>query len=237
MVGPNAMQQVSDHYKAVEASAQARLAFIRRTYTHLAGAIAAFVLLEVIFFNTGIAEKVWGVVANVNWLIFLGAFMLVAFIATRFAHSDASPSAQYFGLSLYVVAEALIFIPLLYAATHLCNDPGLLPSAVITTLLVFTGLTMAVFITGRDFSFLGTILTTLAFLGLGLIVCGAIFGLSLGTWFSFGMAAVAAGFILYDTSNVLHHYRTDQHVAASLSLFASIALLFWYILLIFMDND
>jgi FtsH-binding integral membrane protein len=44
------------------------------------------------------------------------------------------------------------------------------------------------------------------------------------------MIAYAAGAILYNTSNVLHHYRPDQHVAASLALFASVALLFWYVL-------
>ncbi|MEM7034525.1 MAG: permease, partial [Chloroflexota bacterium] len=32
------------------------------------------------------------------------------------------------------------------------------------------------------------------------------------------------------TSNVLHHYRPDQHVAAALSLFASVALLLWYVI-------
>jgi FtsH-binding integral membrane protein len=35
---------------------------------------------------------------------------------------------------------------------------------------------------------------------------------------------------MYDTSNVLHHYRTDQYVAASLALFASVAMLFFYVL-------
>ena len=43
---------------------------------------------------------------------------------------------------------------------------------------------------------------------------------------------LAAGSILYNTSNVLHHYRTDQHVAAALNLFASFALLLYYVLMI-----
>jgi FtsH-binding integral membrane protein len=51
------------------------------------------------------------------------------------------------------------------------------------------------------------------------------------------MIALAAGFIVYDTSNVMHHYGTDQHVAASLELFASVALLFWYILRLFMATS
>jgi len=68
------------------------------------------------------------------------------------------------------------------------------------------------------------------FAAIGLIVCGTLFGFQLGTLFSAGMVALSAGYILYYTSNVLHHYRTDQHVAAALALFAAVALLFWYIL-------
>jgi FtsH-binding integral membrane protein len=50
------------------------------------------------------------------------------------------------------------------------------------------------------------------------------------------MVAFAGAAILYETSNILHHYRPNQHVAASLSLFASVALLFWYVLRIFMGS-
>ena len=48
------------------------------------------------------------------------------------------------------------------------------------------------------------------------------------------MVILAAGFIVYDTSNVMHHYRTDQHVAAALALFGSVALMFWYVLRLFL---
>ena len=74
------------------------------------------------------------------------------------------------------------------------------------------------------------------FVALGFIAASLIFGFSLGNLFAFLMVAFAGGAILYDTSNILHKYRTDQHVAASLSLFASVALLFWYILRIFMGS-
>jgi FtsH-binding integral membrane protein len=59
----------------------------------------------------------------------------------------------------------------------------------------------------------------------------------LGNIFAGAMALFASVAILYNTSNVLHHYRPDQHVAAALSLFSSVALLFWYILRIFMSRD
>ena len=63
-----------------------------------------------------------------------------------------------------------------------------------------------------------------------------LFGFTLGIMFSYVMVALACGYILYDTSNVMQHYRTSQHVAASLALFASVMLLFWYVLRIVMDK-
>ena len=104
----------------------------------------------------------------------------------------------------------------------------------IVTLAAFGGLTAAVFISGKDFSFMGPVLWVLSFLALGLIIAAVIGGFSLGLGFAVAMVALACGFIIYDTSNVIHHYNTNQHVAASLELFAAVALLFWYVLRIFM---
>jgi FtsH-binding integral membrane protein len=106
----------------------------------------------------------------------------------------------------------------------------------IMTLILFGALTTIVFITRTDFSFLGPILAIGGFLALGLIIGSIAFGFSLGSIFALVMVVFAAGAILYDTSNVLHHYRPGQHVAASLSLFASVALMFWYILRIFTSS-
>ena len=145
---------------------------------------------------------------------------------------------QYAGLSLYVAAQAVIFVPLLYVATHY-SDPVVIPQAGILTLCLFAGLTSVVFFTGKDFSFLAPILMIGSFLALGFILCamfipGAFAGF--GLWFALAMVVLAAGAILYDTSNIMLHYRTDQHVAASLSLFASVAMLFYYVLLALMGS-
>ena len=71
---------------------------------------------------------------------------------------------------------------------------------------------------------------------MGLIVASILFGFTLGMFFSYVMVAFACGYILYDTSNVLHHFHEDSYVAASLELFASIALMFWYVLRIFISS-
>jgi uncharacterized protein len=81
---------------------------------------------------------------------------------------------------------------------------------------------------------LGGILKIAGFVALGLILCSIIFGFSLGLFFSFVMVVFASAAILYDTSKVMHHYAPHQYVAASLELFASVALLFWYVLRIVM---
>lgn len=218
---------------AADAAAEARALFIRRTYGHLAGAVLAFLALEALLFQIVPGEKIVGMLTGWNWLLVLGAFMVVGWVADKWAHSRTSVGMQYLGLGLYVVAEAAIFLPLLYvAAMH--SSPDVIPTAGIITVGMFFGLTFVVFITGSDFSWLRTILVVGTFVAFGVLIAGLLIGFNLGLVFSFAMVALASGFILYSTSNVLHHYDTDSHVAAALALFAAVALLFWYILQIVM---
>jgi hypothetical protein len=171
-----------------------------------------------------------------SWFIVLGAFMGVSMLANWWANSNTSSTMQYLGLGLYVVAEAVIFLPLLYMATKITGG-SVIASAGIITFMLFLSLSAIVMLSRKDFSFLGPILMIGGFVAMGFIIASIAFGFNLGNIFSFVMVVFAAGSILYNTSNVLHHYRATQHVAASLSLFASVALLFWYILQIFMSSD
>lgn len=225
-----------DYSVAARAAGSDRAMFIRRTYAHLAGAILAFMGIEALLLKVLTAEDVLGVLgtSRLSWLIVLVAFMAAGWVARAWAHSESSPIIQYCGLALYVVAEAVIFLPLLYLATKL-TDPKVIPTAGILTLSIFGGLTASVFVTKKDYSFLRPILALTTFIVLGIIVASCLLGFSLGMLFSFAMVALASAFILYDTSNVLLHYRTDQHVGAALELFASVALLFWYVLRIVMS--
>ena len=212
----------------------ARSQFITRTYTHLFGAIAAFTLIEVWLFNSGLAESIARAILGTSWLLALGAFIVVGWIASRMAHTATSLGAQYAALGAYVVAEAIIFVPLLYIANYYA--PGAIQSAASVTLLGFAGLTAVAFVSRKDFSFLGSILKWAGFAALGLIIAGVVFGFNLGTYFTVGMIAFAGAAILYDTSNILHHYPEDRYVGASLELFASVALLFWYLLSFFISS-
>lgn len=220
-----------------------RTTFIRRTYLHLGAAVLAFVAILTTFFAIVPAQEVLQfmrpMLGGFGWLLFLGAFMVVSWVARSWASSNSSQGMQYAGLGLYVVAEAVLFVPLMAFATIIDPSGAILQQAAIITSLVFGGLTAFVFLTGADFSGLGKFLWLGGLVAMGIIVAGMIFGFSLGLWFSGAMILLAAGYILYDTSNVMHHYRTDQHVAASLALFASVALLLWYVIQILMSlqND
>jgi hypothetical protein len=214
----------------IYADANVRTEFMRRTYNHLAGAVLAFLLLEALLLQwSGAQALVRTMTGGMSWLVVLAAFMGVSWLAEKWARSEASPQMQYLGLGLYVVAEAVLFLPLLYLAARF-SSPQVIPTAGLITALLFGGLTMIAFTTRKDFSFLGGILTLGGFVALGVIVASMLFGFSLGVVFAGLMIAYAAGAILYNTSNIIHHYRPDQHVAASLALFASVALLFWYVL-------
>jgi FtsH-binding integral membrane protein len=215
-----------------------RASFIRKTYIHLAGAIAVFVAIEAFLMSSGIAQEISYTMLSGRWSWFLVllAFMGVSMLANWWANSQTSTPMQYLGLGLYTIAEAIIFVPLLYIAKIKTGSGSVILEAGVVSIGLFLGITAVVFLTKKDFSFLGPILAIAGFVALGAIFVSLIFGFTLGTLFAFLMVAFAGGSILYETSNVMNRYNTNQHVAASLSLFASVALLFWYILRIYMGS-
>jgi FtsH-binding integral membrane protein len=213
----------------VDAEPDARRLFIRRTYLHLGAALLSFVLLEAVLLQMpvmdGFVDKMLG-----SWWLVLLAFVGVSWLADKWARSDTSQGIQYLGLALYVLAEAVIFLPLLHIMVYQVGDPRILPMAGIITGLLFLGLTATAFWSGVNFSFLRGALMIGGFVAMGVIVCSMIFGFSLGIVFSAAMVLFAGGSILYTTSNIIHEYRTDQYVAASLALFAGVMLLLWYVI-------
>ena len=233
-----------------------RLRFIRMTYLHLFGAICVFAGLEYCMFKVPfLIEKVTiplskfalGVggspaMARWNWAIVLAVFMAVSWIADYWARHSKSKGMQYAGLGLYVIAETLIFVPLLLIVaikTEMIiaktgSDPNIVRDAAFCTLAIFGALTAFVLISKKDFSFMRGALVVMSAAAMMLVVLSLIFGFNLGIVFAIAMVVLAAGYILYQTSQVLAHYNTNMYVAAALALFSSIALMFWYIIQIFM---
>lgn len=215
-------------------SVEDRSTFIWRCYAHVVGAIIAFAAVEAYLIQSGIAARIAGPMIN-NWLLVLGGFMLAGWGAAHVAHKLVSKQAQYAAFAFFIVVEAIIFCPLLLRAAMM--DPGMIDSAAGVTLLGCGGLIATAMITRKDFSFLRGLLVWGGILAMVGIVSSLLFGFALGTWFSVGMIGFAGAAVLYDTSNIMHHYPEDRYVAASMALFASIALMFWYVLQLFMSRD
>jgi len=216
-------------------SVEQRARFITRTYNHLFGAIVAFALIEIGLFTSGLAAVIAQAMLGTTWLLVMGAFMITSWAASHVALTAQSKAAQYAALAAFVVMEALVFVPLLFVANHVA--PGVISSAALVTFTGFAGLTAVAFITRKDFSFLRGLLMWGGIGALLLIGASLIFGFSLGVFFSVAMVLFAGAAILYDTSNVLHHFPEDRYVGAALQLFASVALMFWYVLRLFMSSS
>lgn len=224
-----------DQTRPVSTGVSTRAEFIAKTYTHLLGAIALFLLIQVYFFESGWADTLAQAMLSTNWLLVLGGFMVVSWMASSVATSSASQPMQYLALGGFVTAQAVIFVPMLYIANAVA--PGAIQSAGIMTVIGFAGLTAIAFTTRKDFTFLGALLKWAGVVALLAIVGAVLFGLQLGTWFSVAMVGFAGAAILYDTSNVINNFPEDRYVAAALQLFSSVALLFWYLLRFFSSRD
>lgn len=226
-----------------------RVRFIRRTYIHLFGAMLAFAGLlwclfkvPVLFTKVTVPVVTFALGGRWNWAVVLVVFMVVSWVADYWARHASSKPMQYVGLGLYVVAEALIFTPLLVIVMIKTEsiiakgggNPNILRDSAFVTLAIFAALTASVFFSKKDFSFMRS---GLAIAGAGatmLVFLSLAFGFNLGIIFSIAMVLLAAGYILYQTSQIFAHYHTEQYVAAALALFSSVALMFWYVIRIFM---
>ncbi len=207
--------------------------FVVKVYQHLILALVAFTAVEAVFLNVGVAKGLYEFISGsgAGWLILMGGFMLVSWLAQSAAHQLQDTQKQYQGLFALVVAEAVIFAPFLYYFFEIQNDgASTVWSAAVITGLGFAGLSAVAYTTRRDLSFLRPVIMWGFVCALVLIVAAVLFGLELGVWFSLAMIALAGASILFRTQQVLHQYPAEAFVGASVQLFASIMMLFWYVL-------
>jgi FtsH-binding integral membrane protein len=218
-----------------------RIAFLRKTYAHLGVALIAFAAIAggMLRFapETSYSFSRWAF-SGWNWLIVLGAFMFVGWLAERLAMSETSRGLQYVGLGVFVVAEAMILQPILWVLLLRFGGAGALSivsQATVITLTIFAGLTLTVFLTKKDFSFMRGVLTVCSFAALGVIIASIAFGFTLGAFFAGLMILLMSGYILFQTSVIMKEFPPTAYVAAALMLFATIATLFWYMLRLLMS--
>jgi hypothetical protein len=230
-----------------------RVAFLRKTYGLLGVSLIGFAALTAGFMRfateTSFRMSAWAFSGPWNWLLVLGLFMLVGYVAQRLAMSPSSRGLQLFGLGIGVAAQSVLLQPLLWIVILKFGNRAMLQSgvlmsgqvasvlgqAVVITLAIFAGLTLTVFLTKKDFSFLRGALTIASFAALGVILASMAFGFSLGALFCGAMVLLMAGYILYQTSLVMSSFPPSGYVAAALLLFSTVATLFWYVLQLVMS--
>ncbi len=223
----------------IESTDEVRVEFYKKTYAHVAGGVLLFIIFEYFLLKSSmVVEFMYSMTDGWRWLVMLGGFMLITSYAESTIMKTADKNIQYMAYALYVFAQAIIFVPLLIIAMSYTESNGeLIQQAAVVTIGLFAGISAIVFITKKDFSFIKAGLAVGFFIAIGLIIAGTLFGFTLGLWFSVAMCVLAAGSILYQTSNLIHKYGTEDYIPASLGLFASLMLLFWYVLQIFMSRD
>lgn len=213
----------------VNASDIERRDFYRKTYGHVGLGVLAFIAMEYVLLNNVPESIIFSMISSQwVWLAILGVFYMVSMFTDKLTLSP-DKGTQYAGLMLFAAIQAIVFLPIIYIA-YVYVGGVIIQQAAFMTLSLFAGLSAIVFFTKTNFSFLKTGLIIGSFIAIGLIVVGAIFGFNLGLWFSVGMVVLAAGSILYETSRLKYEYHTEQFVGAGLRLFASLMLMFYYIL-------
>jgi uncharacterized protein len=241
-----------------------RVTFLRKTYAHLGGALIAFAALTGFLLRfapeTSWAFSKWAL-GGWTWLVVLGLFMLVGYIAQRLAQSETSRGLQYVGLGLEVTAWSFLLQPLLWVVMYKFGDDGtratiihalerggsvsgavmsgqageVIMESVVITLVIFVGLTLTVFLTKKDFTFMRGVLSICTWAALGVIIASILFGFHLGAIFCGLLILLMAGYILFQTSLVMSYFPPSGYVAASLMLFSTVATLFWYVLQFVME--
>ena len=236
------MVMESNPFIVSEAPASDRVAFFKRTYLHVAGAFAAFGALLYAFFVTDVARSIMqgfgsimGSMGGFGILVVMLMFWGGTYVAQKMAENRASRPSQYLGLGLYVVLEAIIFVPLIVMVAIKTNgNPGeiLIPACAVTAALV-VGLTVAVFTMGIDFSFLRVAIVIGSICALGIILVSIFTNSNLGNWFSIIMILLMATVILYQTQVIKDSCETDQHVLAAFILFSAFVTLLFYVIRLF----
>ncbi len=210
-----------------------RAGFIRRTYAHVAMAVTATAAFVAFLLAVGAGPVLLSFLTGgmINMLIFMGLFIGTGILADNWAKSGQTITMHYLALFGYAFVQAVVVTPAIYIAV--LYKPAAIWDALLATSALVAGLSWIAFTTKRDFSFMGPFLRIGSFIALAVIFAGVIFGFSIGLVGIGAIILLAAGFVLNDTSNIIHHYQEHQHVAAALSLYASIALMFRFILQFF----
>lgn len=197
---------------AAEASVAERMGFIRKVYS--------LFFVGILFGIGGVAlgftfPALMEMVARSPWIMLL---VLLGGVLGAQAVRHV-PGVNLFALFGFTTLTGIVISPLMFWVY--LNNPVSLVQAGVLTVGIFGGLTAYAFISKRDFSFMRGMLVT----GLIVIILAALLNIFLvgSSAVGFAVAVVAlllfSGFVLYDTSNIIRRYPTNEYVSAALALY------------------
>ena len=226
------LQWADDRGFAIDAAVDERVGFIRKTYLHLTAELGAVGLLAWMGTQVpllqSLALALWS-----NFIIYFACFLGASFITRKLLAGHKPMSAQYLGAGIWVFLLGLLVTPLVMIA------PGaILAQGFVLTLCAFVGITAYVFTTKKDFSYIGGALSMATMILIGIAFLSFFMG-GMGSgfpWFSVLAALLMCGWILYDTSRMLHHRRVGEHVAASVDLLVDFVYLFIHIVILLLGS-
>lgn len=217
-------------------SADEKTAFYKKVYAHLGAYILGFILTSVVFYEMEIGYKILDVIeeSSFYWILMLGAFWGVSWIGDHFSEHPTN-GMPYAGPAIIILAEATIFSPLFAWVNY--YHSGVLDNAIFASIVIVGAMIFAVHKSKANFEPIGAMLKVGSIVGFGFILSAIVFDFSLGSIFSWIMLALAGGYVLYDTSKIIHEYEKNQYVLASTRLLMSSLFFFWYVIRIFSSND
>jgi modulator of FtsH protease len=223
------------------ASPTTRLAFLRKVYGLFTAGILTSAVAAMIALNVGDPVSVGRGIAVppiVAWFMEHRILGIVAFIGAFFAlsFSRRKPVLNVVALFGFTFVAGLFIAPALFVATMLAKMGGTLSAnpvrdAFLLASAGFGGLTAYTFVTRKNFSFLGGFLS----MGLWVVIGASIISLFVGSqMFHLAIASVGVllfgGFVLYDTSRLLHSEEVEGPVDFAVSLYLSFLNMFLFLL-------
>jgi modulator of FtsH protease len=197
---------------AAEASLPERLAFIRKVYS-LFFVATLFAIGGVLL---GFSSMPLMVFIAQNPLIAILLMLGGVFGAQALRHK---PTINLFALFGFTTLTGVIISPLLYMIS--LRNPASILEAGVLTVGIFGGLTVYAFISNKDFSFMRGMLVT----GLIIVILTGLLNIfiigSSALYFAGAVATLLlfSGFVLYDTSNIIRRYPTNEYVSGALALY------------------
>ncbi|MGV8711790.1 MAG: Bax inhibitor-1/YccA family protein [Nitrosomonas sp.] len=165
----------------------------------------------------------------------IGGMVIAMFVLPRFANSTA-------GIGIVFLITGLLGFglgPILTMYASLPNGNNIITISLAGTGVIFMGLSVYALVTRKDFSFLGGFLMV----GFLLILLAALANIflqipAMSLMISAAVILIMSGFILYDTSRIIHGGETN-YVLATIGLYMTIFNIFISLLQILgiMGND